>query len=83
MTTKKVLLALAATRLLTLGSVAPVQAEEPPTPSDEGTTKDVPAEPDSAESGDVAPDPGTDDGAGDNSGDGSGSEGGEPPPQPE
>jgi hypothetical protein len=83
MTTKKVLLALAATSLLAFGSVVPVYAEDPPPPADQGATMDVPADPDSAESGDVAPDPGTDEGAGGSTGDSSGTEGSEPPPQPE
>jgi hypothetical protein len=78
MTTKKVLLALAAASLFAFGSVAPVYAEDPP-PAEEGATMEVPADPDSAESGDAAPDPGTEEGAGD----AAGTEGGEPAPQPE
>jgi hypothetical protein len=71
MTTKKVLLALAATSLLAFGSVAPVYAEDPPPPADDSSTMDVPADPDSsaADPGDATPDPGTDEGAaGDSSG---------------
>jgi hypothetical protein len=79
MTTNKVLLALAAASLFAFGSVAPVYAEDPPPPAEEGATMEVPADPDSAESGDVAPDPGTEEGAGD----AAGTEGGEPAPQPE
>jgi hypothetical protein len=85
MTTKKVLLALAATGLLAFGSVAPVLAEDPP-PADDGTMMDVPADPDSAEVGDMAPDAGTEEGAGDagmEPGTDPGMEGGEPAPQPE
>jgi hypothetical protein len=81
MTTNKVLLALAAASLLAFGSVAPVYAEDPP-PADDGASMEVPADPDSAESGDMAPDPGTDEGAGDAAKD-PGMEGGEPAPQPE
>lgn len=77
MTANKVLLALAATSLLAFGSVAPVWAEDPP-PADDGTSMDVPADPDGADSGDMAPEPGTDEGAGD-----AGGEDGEPAPQPE
>jgi len=82
MTTKKVLLALAATSLLTLGYVAPVYAQES---TDDGATMDVPADPDSGESGETAPDPGAEDGAGDamDPGMDPGTEGGEPAPQPE
>jgi hypothetical protein len=82
MTTKKVLLALAATSLLAFGSVAPVYAEDPP-PADDGATMDVPADPDSAmDPG--AMDPGTDEGP-DSSGmdQDPGPDGGEPAPQPE
>lgn len=64
MTTKKVLLTLAATSLLAFGSALPVYAEDPP-PAEEGATMDVPADPDSAAPADAAPDPGTDEGAGD------------------
>jgi len=81
MTTNKVLLALAAASLLAFGSVAPVYAEDPP-PADDGASMEVPADPDSAESGDMAPDPGTDEGAGD-AAKHPGMEGGEPAPQPE
>jgi hypothetical protein len=86
MTTKKVLLALAASSLFALGSTAPVWAEDPPPPA-EGATMPVPADPDSAEAGDIAPDAGTEEGGGDAAGDAAGMdpgmEGGEPPPQPE
>lgn len=76
MTTKKVLLALAAASLFAFGSVAPVYAQES---ADDGAAMDVPADPDSADSGDVAPDPGMDEG-----GDAAGTDaGGEPAPQPE
>jgi hypothetical protein len=64
MTTKKVLLALAATSLLAFGSVAPAYAEDPP-PADEGAKMDVPADPDSVDPGDSMADPGTDEGAAD------------------
>ncbi len=81
MTTKKILLALAATSLLALGSVTPVYAEDPPAPADDSSSMDTPANPDSADSGDQAPDPGTDDGA---AGDSSGSDdSGDSAPQPE
>lgn len=67
MTKKKVLLALAAAGLLSLGSVAPVLAQDDPNmPADDGAGMDVPADPDSM-------DPGVDEGAGD----GSGMEGGD------
>jgi len=81
MTTKKVLLALAATSLLAFGYVAPVYAEDPPPPpADDSSTMDVPADPDStAEPGDAAPDPGTDEGA---TGDSSGGDGGDSAPAP-
>jgi len=59
MTTKKVLLALAATSLLALGSVAPVYAQDDQLPPDEGTMTDVPADPDA---GDAMADPGMDPG---------------------
>jgi hypothetical protein len=62
MTTKKVLLALAATGLLAFGSAAPGWAEDPP-PPDEGTTMDVPADPDGEVQGEGMPDPGVDEGA--------------------
>jgi hypothetical protein len=81
MTTKKVLLALAATSLFAFASVAPVYAEDPPAPADDGATMDVPADPDSAGSGDMAPDPGADPGM--DAGDGSGTDGGDTAPQPE
>jgi hypothetical protein len=56
MTTKKILLALAATSLLAFGSVAPVYAEDPP-PADDSSKMDVPADPDSSGSGDSMQDP--------------------------
>ncbi len=85
MTTKKLLLALAATSLLAFAPVAPVLAADDTPATDDGATMDVPADPDSADTGDMAPDPGTDDGAGDSSGmdqdpDAGGSE---PAPQPD
>jgi hypothetical protein len=84
MTTKKVLLALAASSLFAFGSVAPVWAEDPPPPANDGATMPVPPDPDSAEAGDIAPpDPGTDEGAGDAAGGDAGTEGGEPPPEPQ
>jgi len=61
MTTKKVLLALAATSILAFGYVAPVYAEDPPAPppADTGTTTtDVPADPDSTAPAPAAPDSG-------------------------
>jgi hypothetical protein len=77
MTTKKVLLALAATSFLALGTVVPAYAQDDPPPADDGTMTDVPADPDSMDSGDgTAPDPGTEEGTDDGSGDGSGKEGG-------
>ena len=84
MTTKKVLLALAATSLLAFAPVAPVFAADDAPAADDGATMDVPADPDSADTGDMAPDPGTDDGS-DSSGmdqdpDAGGSE---PAPQPD
>jgi len=81
MTTKKVLLALAATSLLAFGSIGPVYAEDPP--ADDGASMDVPADPDSADTGDMAPDPGTDDGTGDASDTDPGTDAGEPAPPPE
>jgi hypothetical protein len=87
MTTKNVLLALAATGLLAFGTVSPLYAEEPPPPAEEGAATDVPADPDSAEAGDAAPDAGAEDGAGDTGaveGEGAGPEGGaEGAPQPQ
>jgi hypothetical protein len=74
MTTKKVLLALAATSFLALGSVVPAYAQDDPPPADDGTMTDVPADPDSMEAGDAAPDPGTEEGDGSNMD--SGAEGG-------
>ena len=89
MTTKKVLLALAATGLLAFGYVAPADAQDTPA-ADDGTMMDVPADPGSAEAGDMAPDPGTEEGAGEagmepgmDPGMDPGMEGGEPAPQPE
>jgi hypothetical protein len=67
MTTKKVLLALAATSLLAFGSVAPVFAQD----SDDGASTEAPVDP-GADQGDAASDPGTDEGAGDASGDAGG-----------
>jgi len=79
MTTKEVLLGLAAAGLLAFGTVAPVYAEDPPA-SDDGSTMEVPADPDSADSGDMAPDPGMDDSGDSSAGDAAGSDdGGEPP----
>jgi len=79
MTTKEVLLGLAAAGLLAFGTAAPVYAEDPPA-SDDGSTMEVPADPDSADTGDMAPDPGTDDGSDAAAGDsGSSDDGGEPP----
>jgi hypothetical protein len=75
MTTKKVLLALAATSLLAFGAVAPVYAEDPPPAGDSAKTQ-VPPDPDSADPGDAAPDPGTDQGAGESGG----QDGGAAPP---
>jgi hypothetical protein len=64
MTTKNMLLALAATSLLAFGAAAPVYAEDPP-PAGEGMKSEVPADPDSsAVPADANPDPGTDQGAG-------------------
>ena len=61
MTTKNVLLALAATGLLAFGAAAPVYAEDPPA-TGEGMKSEVPADPDST----MAPaDAGTDQGAAD------------------
>jgi len=74
MTTKKVLLALAATSLLAFGFTAPVFAQDS---GDDGATTEAPADPDSADSGDTAQDPGMDDG-GDASG---GDAGGESQPE--
>jgi len=81
MTTKKVLLALAATSFLALGTVVPAYAQDDPAPADDGTMTDVPADPDSMEPGDTTQDPGTDEGAGDSSDTGteSGTEGGDQP----
>jgi hypothetical protein len=61
MTTKKVLLALAAASVLAFGYVAPVYAEDPPPPpADTGaTTTDVPADPDSTKPADASPDTGS------------------------
>lgn len=83
MTTKKVLLALAASSLFAFGYTAPVWAEDPAPPA-EGATMPVPADPDSAmETGDIAPDAAAE-GAGDAAGTEAGTDaGGEPPPQPE
>ena len=64
MTTKKILLALAATAVLAFGYVAPVYAEDPPPAADPGAATDVPADPDSTGPGAVSPDPGTDAGTG-------------------
>jgi hypothetical protein len=59
MTKQKVLLALAAMGLLTLGSVAPVLAQgDPPPPAEGGATMEVPPDPDS-----MMTDPGMDEGA--------------------
>jgi hypothetical protein len=69
MTTKKVLLALAATSLLAFGAVAPVYAEDPPPAGDTAKTQ-VPPDPDSADPGDATPDPGTDEGGGESGKDG-------------
>jgi hypothetical protein len=85
MTTKKVLLALAATSLLAFGSIVPVYAEDPP-PADEGTKMEVPADPDSAAPADAGADPGTEEGAPADAGGadaGGGKDGGEPPAPPQ
>jgi hypothetical protein len=74
MTTKKVLLALAATSLLAFGSFAPVFAQDS---MDDGASTEAPADPGGADEGDAASDPGMDEGAGDASGDA----GGEPQPE--
>jgi len=76
MTTKKVLLALAATSLLAFGYAAPAFAQDA---GDDGATTEAPADPDSADSGDMAPDQGTDDSGSDASDDA----GGQSEPQPE
>jgi hypothetical protein len=81
MTTKKVLLALAATSFLALGTVVPAYAQDDPPPADDGTMTDVPADPDSMESGDTMQDPGTEEGAGEGTGMEGGTEGGEQPPE--
>jgi hypothetical protein len=78
MTTKDAVLALAAAGLLAFGAVTPLYAEDPP-PAGEGATMEVPADPDSAEAGDVAPDADAEGGAGDTGaveGEGTGPEGG-------
>ncbi len=67
MTTKKVLLALAATSLLAFGAVAPVYAEDAPPAGDAAKTQ-VPPDPDSADPGNSQPDPGSDQGAGESGG---------------
>ena len=63
MTTKKVLLALAATSILAFGFVAPVYAEDPaPPPADTGATTAAPADPNApapAPDTGAAPDAGT------------------------
>jgi hypothetical protein len=59
MTTKKVLLTLAATAVLAFGYVAPVYAEDPPPAADPGAATDVPPDPDSAGAGAASPDPST------------------------
>jgi hypothetical protein len=60
MTTKNVLLALAATGLLAFGAAAPVYAEDPPA-AGEGMKSEVPADPDSTMApADAGQDPGTD-----------------------
>ena len=65
MTTKNMLLALAATSLLAFGAATPVFAEDPP-PAGEGMKSEVPADPDSTMApADAGQDPGTDQGAGD------------------
>jgi hypothetical protein len=75
MMTKKVLLVLAASGLLAFGTAAPVLAEDPPAQSDDGSNVDVPADPDSADQGESAPDPGTDEGGSGDTTDSSGSGG--------
>ncbi len=70
MTTKKVLLALAATSILAFGYVAPVYAEDPPPPPAEtGSTTDAPANPDGAAPAPASPDAGAKTDAGTDSGD--------------
>jgi hypothetical protein len=59
MTTKKMLLALAATSLFALGSAAPIYAQDS---GDDGAATEAPADPDSADSGDMEQDPGMDEG---------------------
>ncbi len=92
MNTKKVLLALAATSLLTFGAVTPGYAADPPAPADEGVT-DQPSDPyatvpgeGTADPGDGTADPGAagadqgaDQGAGDSGAEAAGSEGGDAP----
>jgi Rieske Fe-S protein len=81
MTTKKVLLALAATSFLALGTVVPAYAQDDPPAADDGTMTEVPADPDSMEPGDTTQDPGTEEGDGTNmdSGTEGGTEGGDQP----
>ena len=67
MTTKKVLLALAATGLLAFGAPAPSLAQDDPPATDDGSSMDVPNDPDSSYPDDPMPDPGTDEGATDDS----------------
>jgi hypothetical protein len=65
MTTKNVLLALAATGLLAFGAAAPVYAEDP-APAGDGMKSEVPADPDSTMApADAGQDPATDQGAAD------------------
>jgi hypothetical protein len=83
MTTKEVLLGLAAAGLLAFGFTAPVYAEDPPPPpAQDDSATPVPADPDStpgADSGDVAPDPGT----GTDEGGDAAPQGDQPPPDPQ
>ena len=72
MTTKKVLLALAATTVLAFGYVSPVYAEDPPPVADPGAATDIPADPDSTGPGAASPDSGTTTGAGADTGTDSG-----------
>jgi hypothetical protein len=82
MTTKKILLALAATSLLALGPVTPVYADDTSAQADDGSSMDAPADPDSADSGDTTPDPGTDAGdAGDTGDSGDASDSGDSQPE--
>jgi peptide deformylase len=92
MNTKKVLLALAATSLLTFGAVTPGYAADPPAPADEGVT-DQPSDPYATVPGEGTADPadgttdpgaagadqGADQGAGDSGAEAAGSEGGDAP----